>query len=138
MIDFIEKLKENRFASLADPLPVKDIIYMQTDLLANGLPAVPTSFLDILHEANGISYMNADIFGIFPQEDYIKDIVAENLRLDADENILVLGASEMDFLVYKPQKKVYQILDRDDLEVLEEYEEKNVLKAVKAFLKIYD
>ena len=35
-------------------------------------------------------------------------------------NILILGQDEFDYLTYNAEKKYYQIIDKSDLEVLED------------------
>ena len=138
MRNFLQILQNYRFGTLADPLDVKYIILMQKKLTAEGLPIVPESFLKVLHLSNGITFNDAYILVIFPNISSNRDIFEDNIRLHADGSTLLLGLSGFDFFVYKPEVKKYQILDRDDLSVLEEFSEENVFDAIIDFLKIYD
>jgi len=137
-MNFLQILQSNRFVVLSEPLDVKNIILLQKKLSTEGLPIVPKSFLDVLHFSNGIAFDTSYILGIFPDNAAIRDIYEENIRLGADKSTLLLGLSDFDFFVYKPQIEKYQILDRNDLSVLEEYSEENIFNAIINFLKIYD
>ena len=132
---FIEQLKKNRYSRINTPLDTKQAILLQKELNDNEFATIPDSFMQILHTSNGISCDSAVILGTYTN-DPLKDIVSQNIRFDTDKNTLLLGISEMDLLVYKPQEKIYQIVDRDDADVLDEYDEGNLLKALSAFLKI--
>ncbi len=136
MSALFEYLHKSRFAKISQPLATKDLILLQKHLAEQGFSQLPESFINILHISNGISYNTGDILGAFPQTSAIKDLLSENIRLSHDGNILILGKSEMDFFIYNSEKKVYQIVDRDDMEVLNEYEDKEVEQAICAFLKV--
>lgn len=132
---FIEQLKKDRYSRINQPLDTKQAILLQKELNDNEFATIPDSFMQILHVSNGISCNSSVVLGSFEQ-DPLKDIVSQNIRFDTDKNTLLLGISEMDLFVYKPQNKVYQIIDREDMEVLDEYDEDKLLKALSAFLKI--
>ena len=48
--------------------------------------------------------------------------------------MIILGVNEMDYLGYNHKWQVYQIIDKDDFEVLEEYHE--LTAALNDILKI--
>ena len=133
--DFFQKIKKNHYSKLNPPLDKKQVILLQKELNDNELAALPESLMRILYVSNGISCNSSRVFGVSWDEP-LNDLVSQNIGFNADKESLIAGASEMDLLVYKPQKKTYQILDRDDMEVLEEYGEDDLLKAVSVFLKI--
>ena len=134
---FLEQIRKYRYSRLNSPVDTKQAILLQRELNDNGFAAIPDGFMQILHLSNGISCNSAVILGTFTN-DPLKDIVSQNMRFETDKDNLLLGISEMDLFVYKPQEKVYQILDRDDAAVLEEYAEDKLLKALAVFLKISD
>ena len=132
---FLEQLKKNRYSQLNPSIDAKQAILLQRELNDNGFSKIPENFLQLLHTANGMSCDSAVVLGTF-SDDPLRDIVSQNIRFETNKDTLILGLSEMDLFVYKPQKKVYQILDRDDAAVLEEYAENDLLKALSVFLKM--
>ena len=132
---FLARIKKSRYSRLNSPVDTKQSILLQKELNDNEFAPIPESFMQVLHASNGISYDSSVILGTFTHEP-LQDIVSQNIRFGTDENTLILGLSEMDFFVYKPKKKTYQIVDRDDFEVLSEYPEEDVLKAIEAFLRV--
>ena len=136
--ELLDDLKHSRFASLNEPLDTKEIILLQKELVKNKVAMIPSSFLPLLHISNGFSYNTADVYGIFPKRKKIKDFLSENIRLQADKDIVVLGCSDEYFFAYDLPEKKYVLLDRDDMQVLEEYPDEKVLEAVADFLNICD
>jgi hypothetical protein len=89
----------------------------------NNLDLYPREFLSFLKKVNGVSYDGASIFGI-SNVDVIEDIVDRNVELShLQEGGCFLGENEFDYLFYNKEAKEYQILDKIDMEMLENYSE---------------
>lgn len=123
MKKIIEQIRTTPNTGLGKPVDSRKIILCQKELMKNNIAPIPNSFLELLHTYNAISYDGAEIFGIFPNEKSFFDIVKANLMspFNNKSNIVVLGCDEFDYMVYNTQGSTYQIIDKEDLEVLEEY-----------------
>lgn len=120
MDSFLIKIKNTPYCFCEEPLQQIDILQYQRDLMQNKLPMLPQSFVNFLHFANGISYNGADVWAIFPKQNYFKDIKKENLSLkfERKNELLFLGINDFDYLAYNQAENLYQIIDKDDWEVL--------------------
>lgn len=103
---------------------LEDIVDAQRTLRENKNAPIPNEFIDFLETVNGIEYNGGEIFCVNPPYDFSADIVDINLgQLQFDKKkYTVLGANEFDYMVYNLEKDNYQIIDKSDLKVLEEYE----------------
>lgn len=117
---FLIKMKDTAYCVCEKPLSQIDILQYQRELMQNNLPMLPQSFVDFLHSANGVSYNGAEIWAIFTNQACFKDIKKENLSLkfESNKNLLILGINDFDYLAYNQAEKLYQIIDRQDWEVL--------------------
>lgn len=99
---------------------------------------LPQDFINLLHLANGISYNGADVWAIFPNKDCFKDIKKENLSLkfESKQGLLLLGINDFDYLAYNQLNNLYQIIDRQDWEVLSQ--SSNLSEMLSYLLKIDD
>ena len=136
MNELINHIKQITSARLAAPVNTQKIILCQKELTQNGNAMLPDAFLVLLHNFNAVSYDGARIFGITPENKIFMDIVLSNQMspLSGKQNMVVLGCDEFDYLAYNTETQTYQIIDKEDLEVLEEYSE--IEPAVKHILKI--
>lgn len=118
----IETLKkQNTYA--VEPLSPQDLIYAQKTLLKFGFAEIPEEVCKFLHQINGFTYEGSHIFGIIPEPLNFMDIINVNIlnkeKLKQDQ--LILADNEFDFLIFDNKSKSYQIVDKQDLAVLEEY-----------------
>ena len=121
---------------LGKPVNTKKIILAQKELIQNGNAAIPESFLQFLRRYNGISYDGARIFGIATEGRIFLDIVPANQMspFSGQNNLIILGCDEFDYLANNTECQQYQIIDKEDLEVLEEHSE--IEPAILHILKI--
>lgn len=86
---------------------------------------IPQEYLNFLHFYNGLNYQDAWLCGIFSKHEQINDICRFNIQLGhpLSRDIIFLGFNEFDLLGYNQRWQVYQIIDKDDFEVLEEYQD---------------
>ncbi|MBO5442153.1 MAG: hypothetical protein J6A33_00010 [Alphaproteobacteria bacterium] len=131
-------MSKQQLIKLGSPVKAKDIILCQKQLLSNRFPTIPDSFLKILHTFNAVSFNGSHIFGISPENQYLTDIFKANISHNRNPNILLLGCDEFDYLGYNQLSKSYQIIDKEDAEVLEEYPERELELALTYILKIID
>lgn len=123
MKSILNKIQSTPNAILGKPVDTTKIILCQKELAQNNVAPIPTQFLELLHNFNGVSYDGAQVFGIFPIEKTFQDIVKVNLISPFQDKSkrIVLGRDEFDYMTYNTQTSTYQIIDKEDLEVLEEY-----------------
>lgn len=136
MKKLFEQLQKINSEQLGHPVNVKKIILCQKELMQNHNAMIPDGFLDFLHRFNAVSYDGAKIFGIAPDNKIFMDLAAANRMspLSGNSQMVVLGCDEFDYIAYNTQKSVYQIIDKEDLEVLEEYSD--IEQALRHILKI--
>ena len=118
------------------PVNVQKIILAQKELVQNRNASLPHDFLEFLHRCNGISYDGAAIFGIAPEGRIFLDLVQANKMspLSGFPELVILGCDEFDYLAYNAERRQYQIIDKEDSEVLEEYSD--IEPAILHILKI--
>lgn len=113
-----------------------EIADAQRILVDNKISPIPNSFLNFLEHFNGIAYNGGEIFGVRPPNNLAGDIVDINLEQEVfiKSKYIILGIDDFDYLVFNNEKSLYQIVDKTDLEVLEEYSE--VERAISYILKV--
>ena len=129
-------LRHKNTIKLGTPVDTKNIILCQKNLASYHFPTIPNSFIQILHKFNSVSSDGAHIFGIYPHNNNFNDILTHNLNHNKINHTLLLGFDEFDYLGYNELSKNYQIIDKDDGEVLEEYPEQELELAISYILKI--
>ena len=97
---------------------------------------VPDEYLQLLRFSNGLRGNGSLLAGIYPENPELPDLLRLNLRVRHPlcRDLIILGVNEMDYLGYNHKWQVYQIIDKDDFEVLEEYHE--LTAALNDILKI--
>lgn len=120
-----ERLKQLSSGDVGPAIDTQRVILCQKDLVKNKIATLPESFVELLRHYNSIAHNGARIYGIMPGKENFYDIVTENrhLNLPAKQERIILGADNFDYLAYNQNKRVYQIIDKEDLEVLEEYQQ---------------
>lgn len=136
MQEIIKKIQITPNTGLGKPVDSRKIILCQKELMKNQIAPIPNPFLELLHTYNAISYDGAEIFGISPNEKFFLDILKANQMSPFTDKtkFVVLGCDEFDYMVYNTTNSTYQIIDKEDLEVLEEYTE--IEQALYHILKI--
>ncbi|MBR1604941.1 MAG: YrhA family protein [Alphaproteobacteria bacterium] len=112
----------NRIKEPDSILTSSDFITLQQTLKQKKYALLPSDFIDFLHLYNGLSYNGLTICGIYPQDTY-QNILTLNQKNKhpLHKDIVFLGYNETDFLIYNQKHNVYQMIDKADLQVLEEY-----------------
>lgn len=113
------------------------IISLQQYLIKHNIAKLPQDFITFLHSYNGINYNGGIICGIYTYGNS-QDISTLNHSINhpLHNDLLFFGYDEFDYLAYNQKYNVYQIIDKSDLEVLEEYSDFS--NAVQHILKIND
>lgn len=133
LIDRLCKISSSHYGK---PINSQKIILTQKELVQNHNTPLPEKFLELLHLYNGISYDGATILGITSASRGFRDITLSNQMspFKGHPHLVLLGYDELDYLVYNAQNHSYQIIDKEDLEVLEEYSD--MVTAILHILKI--
>ena len=115
---------------------MQQIIRCQKQLKQNNIAPVPDEYLQLLRFSNGLRGNGSLLAGIYPENPELPDLLRLNLRVRHPlcRDLIILGVNEMDYLGYNHKWQVYQIIDKDDFEVLEEYHE--LTAALNDILKI--
>ncbi len=119
------------------PLPgKKDFIFAERALVRKNIPLLPPAYVDFLKNCNSFRGEGCALFGILPGTQNSLDIVNINFAafLPPEKEVVILGENEFDFLVFCKTSGTYLIIDKEDLEVLEEYTE--LEKAICNILKL--
>ncbi len=137
MQKLIKQLKSFPLLMTAKPATLEQIIHTQQDLKINKIANFPKEFSQFLQQINTIEYDGIFIFGINPRSYYL-DIFAQNDMLDLPNKseIIILGYDEFEYLAYNEKKQLYQIIDKETLDVLQTYT--NLSLAIQYLLKIED
>ena len=136
MQNFINKINQI-FGIITDSSRTPaQIIRCQKQLKQNNIAPVPDEYLQLLRFSNGLRGNGSLLAGIYPENPELPDLLRLNLRVRHPlcRDLIILGVNEMDYLGYNHKWQVYQIIDKDDFEVLEEYHE--LTAALNDILKI--
>ncbi len=125
-------LKRKKFAQ-GEPLEAEALIVAQKILVNSGLDFIPRKYTDFLHHYNGIKANGAYLFGASVDDEL--DIVDRNGLMRKPNGTILLGCNPFDILVYNYQLKQYQIIDKEDFEVLDSYAEEELDQAL---IQIFD
>lgn len=136
MQNFINKINQISDIVTDSSLTPAQIIRCQKQLKQNNIAPVPDEYLQLLRFSNGLRGNGSLLAGIYPENPEFPDLLRLNLRVRHPlcRDLIILGVNEMDYLGYNHKWQVYQIIDKDDFEVLEEYHE--LTAALNDILKI--
>lgn len=136
MQNFINKINQISGIATDSSLIPAQIIRCQKQLKQNNIAPVPDEYLQLLRFSNGLRGNGSLLAGIYPENPEFPDLLRINLRVRHPlcRDLIILGVNEMDYLGYNHKWQVYQIIDKDDFEVLEEYHE--LTAALNDILKI--
>ena len=136
MQNFINKINQISGIVTDSSLTPAQIIRCQKQLKQNNIAPVPDEYLQLLRFSNGLRGNGSLLAGIYPENPEFPDLLRLKLRVRHPlcRDLIILGVNEMDYLGYNHKWQVYQIIDKDDFEVLEEYHE--LTAALNDILKI--
>lgn len=136
MQNFINKINQISGIVTDSSLTPAQIIRCQKQLKQNNIAPVPDEYPQLLRFSNGLRGNGSLLAGIYPENPEFPDLLRLNLRVRHPlcRDLIILGVNEMDYLGYNHKWQVYQIIDKDDFEVLEEYHE--LTAALNDILKI--
>ena len=120
MQKFINSLKKRRIFKGED-LDSESLIVAQKLLVNMSLDFLPHSYVEFLKQYNGIKADGAYLFGATVDDDL--DIIDKNEQMRRPKNCILLGYNEFDILVFNFKKHLYQVIDREDFTVIDEYPE---------------
>ena len=125
MKSLLQRLETQIASRLQEPLSPLLVNQTKQALKQHHIADIPQDYLNFLRSYNGLHYQDAWLCGIFAKHDCINDILDLNIRISHPlaQDTILLGFDEFDFLGYSQKWNIYQIIDKDDFEVLEEYQD---------------
>ncbi len=131
--NFLQHLTSITFTE-GEPLESEAVIVAQKVLHNMGLDFIPPSYVAFLKHHNGIKADGCYLFGATVDDEL--DIIDQNEKLPRPEKTILLGRNEFDMLAYNYEKKEYQIVDRQDMEVIDSYIENDIDTALSAIFQV--
>lgn len=133
---YIKLLQDTPDICRGKPLQNEQLLHCRQFLHQQQIALPPDAFIELLKYFNGLILEDAAIFGILPEPGSFAELGTENIRIahPLRSDLSILGADGFDLLAYNAKYEVYQIIDKQDFEVLEEYEE--FIPALNHILKI--
>ncbi len=121
----LKKMYED-YAVIFPPADPKDVQKASVTLIKNGLPAIPSDYLELLTATNGFFWNGLELFSLTDQERengaYTHTGILSSYLLQLSNPLLkkklVIGSFPEELIVYDASKKEYQILDRSTYSVL--------------------
>jgi len=135
MNDMLSRLQMK--VEINSDLTSEDIIHFQQMLAYHKFALLPMDFINFLYKYNGLNHQGNIVCGIFYQDVYA-DLLSLNERVKhpLHKDMVFLGYDTFDYLAYNQKYKCYQIIDKTDFEVIEEYQD--FASALQYILKIED
>ena len=136
MQNFIQKIAQRTDLAKTPGISFTGLKACLNSLSENNIAPIPAEYQRFLLYFNGLSYQGSYLGGIYPQSDTLTDLLCLNKKIHhpLSHDLIILGFNEMDYLGYNHKWQVYQLIDKQDLEVLEEYAE--IEPALNHLLKI--
>lgn len=133
MQKFIQTLKKRRIFKGED-LDSESLIVAQKLLVSMHLDFLPHSYVEFMKQFNGVKVDGAYLFGATIDDDL--DIIDKNEQMRRPKNCILLGCNDFDLLVYNFKKHQYQVIDREDFTVIDEYSEQDAGYALSQILNV--
>lgn len=133
MQKFINSLKKRRVFK-GENLDSESLIVAQKLLVNMHLDFLPHSYIEFLKSFNGVKADGAYLFGATVDDDL--DIIDKNEQMKRPKNCILLGYNEFDILVFNIKKHMYQVIDREDFTVIDEYDENDAGYALSQILSV--
>lgn len=105
-------------------IDIKELIFYQRKLRLNNFPCIPEDYIKFLHQYNSLIGNNFWLFGIKPRKNNDMDIIFENIAINHPnkKQCLILGFDDVCYLIWNQQTLSYQLIDKNDFEVLNNYQ----------------
>ena len=133
MQKFINSLKKRKLFKGED-LDSESLIVAQKLLVNMHLDFLPHSYIEFLKSFNGVKTNGSYLFGATVDDDL--DIIDKNEQMKRPKNCILLGYNEFDILVFNFKKHLYQVIDREDFTVIDEYDEQDAKYALSQILSV--
>lgn len=138
MQKLLEKINSFDYGVTGKPVTDKDISQYQENLSDCSYPNIPSDVVLFLKHHNGFLCEGRCIWGINTKENYLYDILGENVMSQNPnpDELLLLGATEMTYIGYFASTDTYSMIDKSSFMVLHDFN--NFVEAAKYILKIDD
>ncbi len=137
MQNILNKISFLRNSYTGKRIETQDIILYQRKLKLNNFPCIPEDYIKFLHQYNSLAGDNFWLFGINPRKNSDMDIIFENIAINHPnkEQHLILGFDDVCYFSWNQQILSYQLIDKNDFEVLNNYQ--TCHEALNDFLGLY-
>jgi len=133
MNPFIKELRSRKFAQ-GEKLEPEALIIAQKILVNAGMDFIPHSYVNFLKNYNGIKAGGAYLFGATVDDEL--DIVDKNMEMQKPEKTILLGYNDFDLLVYNYEKNKYEVVDREDFQVIDSYDDEETDYALRQIFNV--
>lgn len=100
----------------------RKVLIYKIEMKRKGLPDMPEDFAAFLKECNGVRGSDSAIYAMNPDGPF-DDVIEANLRAGmVGSGGIVLGYNAFEYLIYDAEDSVYQLRDKQDLELEEVFE----------------
>lgn len=132
--DIIQSITHSADPLVADPANDNEISVCNKNLTQQGLPQLPSGFIDLLKVTNGFAWNGIELYGTQRVDSndgssyFLNDVIsmaeyfADWNRDWNDEIRLFFGRSDEDLFSYNAQTNMYEILDLTGFDIMEEFD----------------
>ncbi len=125
--ELIDSLENDEQAVLMHPVTSQSLSATQGFFLKKELSGLPDDYIEFLHLTNGLVYGYISLYGTNAvEEERMLDLVTANekfLEEYDDKKLLLLGHNRSSLLVYNRETELYEIVDQEELEMVDEFED---------------
>ncbi len=125
--DLIESLENDEDVILMHPVNSQSLSAAQSFLMKSEMPKLPDDYVDFLHITNGLVYRGVIFYGTSAvEEEKMPDMVSANQEFMENyesRDLVVIGNDRHTLFVYNRETDMYEIVDKEDLDLIDEFEE---------------
>ncbi len=125
--DLLESLESEDDVILMHPVTSQSLSATQGFLLKKKAARLPDDYIEFLHLSNGLIYRNIYFYGTSEvEEERMPDMITANEDFISEydsKHLVLVGNDRHNLFVYNSETKMYEIVEKEDLEVVEEFED---------------
>ena len=125
MDQLVEAIENSDYIETGESLSAAKAGVYSKGMVEDGFAALPNEFVEFCEHFNGLWAEGVQIYAIDPEDGLLEDLLTKNDDWDqaTSQQQLVLGESDLDYLVYDGDEKIYFVLDKDYGKVGRKFEE---------------
>jgi len=129
VIDILKALDLDDSAMICKPVTNSEVEQCQMDLKEMALESIPNGYIDFLKLSNGFSWNGIEFYSTYrvtdPETNYmLLDIVSANDEFNdlyQLDHLVLLGKEDEDYYAYNISNGLYEILERESRQAMEEF-----------------